>query len=242
MEQKISKKGLLVKRAAPKNGVVNAKMLKSCRYILFDLDGTIIDSEPGIFNSIKYALNSMGTDVDQESSLRAFIGPPIKESFVNVLGFTEEKAEEAIAKYREYYSKKGIFECSLYDGMAELIKKLQNKDYKIILATSKPEVFAKQILEHFDLVQHFSLVSGCGLDGTRSSKSEVIESALISMKVNNLSEAVIIGDRKYDIIGAKETGIKSIGVLYGYGNLQELREAGADYIAENVKDLEEFFL
>lgn len=217
-------------------------MLKAYKYIFFDLDGTIIDSEPGIINSIKYSLNTLGIEMKDTSKLQAFIGPPIKESFVKVLGFTETKAEAAIAKYREYYSEKGIFECTLYDGISELIEKLYNRGYKILLATCKPEVYAKRILEHFNLMQYFSFVSGCKLDGTRSEKHEVIQNALSQMKIDDLSNAVIIGDRLYDIIGAKKTGIKSVGVLYGYGDYRELTEAGADYIVEDISDLTKMFL
>lgn len=217
-------------------------MIKFCKYILFDLDGTIIDSEPGIINALKYSFNSFGIEVKDTNQLRSFIGPPLKDSFMNVMNFTEEKAEAAISKYREYYSENGIFECTLYDGVSELIAKLHKNGYKILLATCKPEVYAKRILEHFNLNQYFSFVSGCQLDGTRSKKSEVILNALSQMKIDDLSKTVIIGDRVYDIIGAKKTGINSVGVLYGYGNYKELKEAGADYIAEDIKALTEMFV
>lgn len=211
------------------------------KYVLFDLDGTVTDPKVGITESVAYALKSYGIHVENLDSLCKFIGPPLTESFEVFYGFSKEDAIEAVEKYREYFSVTGIFENKVYEGMEELLSSLKKQGKKILLATSKPEVFAKQILEHFHLASYFDFVGGSELDGTRTIKAEVIQYVLKQNNINNLEEAIMIGDRKHDIIGAKETGISSIGVLYGYGSKDELVDAGADYVMENVTELKHFF-
>jgi phosphoglycolate phosphatase len=206
-------------------------------YILFDLDGTLTDSGIGITNSAKYALEKYGIEVSDRSELYRFVGPPLLDSFENFYGFTKEEARTAVEYYREYYRDKGIFENLVYDGIEDLLKTLQDHSRMLIVATTKAEVFAKQILEHFGIAKYFTYIAGSNLDGTRVKKDEVIKYALESCNITDISKAVMIGDRYYDIIGGKEAGIDSIGVLYGYGNRNELVKAGADFIADTVADI-----
>lgn len=205
--------------------------------VLFDLDGTLTDSGLGITNSVKYALGKYGIEVADRSELFRFIGPPLVDSFQLFYGFSPEEALEITHVYREYYSTKGIFENEVYDGIEELLKKLNENGKRVIVATSKPEPFAKRILDHFGLSQYFEYIAGSNMDETRSTKAEVIEYALESCGITDLSKAVMVGDREHDIIGAKKIGMKSIGVLFGYGDREELRKAGADYIAATASEI-----
>jgi phosphoglycolate phosphatase len=206
-------------------------------YILFDLDGTLTDSGIGITNSVMYALKKYGIEVSDRSELYRFIGPPLWDSFENYYGFSKEEAKTAVEYYREYYRDKGIFENLIYDGFENLLKTLKDNNKILIVATSKSEVFAKQILEHFDIAKHFTYIAGSNLDGTRVKKVEVIKYALESCNIMDLSKAIMIGDREHDIIGAKEVGINSMGVLFGYGDRNELEKAGADFIVDTVSDI-----
>lgn len=205
--------------------------------ILFDLDGTLTDPGVGITNSAMYALEKWNIKVAERSELYKFIGPPLRDSFMNFYNFSEEQAEQAIIYYREYFRVKGIFENEVYPGIVELLQKLKADGKKIVLATSKPEEFAIRILKHFDLFEYFDFVGGALMDGVRNKKGEVIQYVLESAGITDLSTTVMIGDREHDIIGAKENGLDSIGVLFGYGSREELTEAGATYIAETVEDI-----
>ncbi len=209
------------------------------KYILFDLDGTLTDPATGITNSVMYALEKFGINVSNRTELYKFIGPPLWDSFQNYYGFSKEEAQKAVEYYREYYRDKGIFENLVYDGMDELLKTLKGKGLILIVATSKPEVFARQILEHFKIEKYFSFICGSNLDGSRVRKTDVIRYAIESADITDLSKAIMIGDREYDIVGAEESGIDSIGVLFGYGDRIELENAGADFIAETVEDIKE---
>jgi phosphoglycolate phosphatase len=206
-------------------------------YILFDLDGTITDSGEGITKSVQYALKYFDILVSNLEDLYKFIGPPLKESFKEYYKFDEEKADIALVKYREYYADRGIYENSLYDGIIELLDTLKNDNKTIILATSKPEVYAKQILEYFKIDKYFTVVAGSDFEETRVKKGDVIKYALESAKISDLSKVIMVGDREHDIIGAKENNIKSIGVTYGYGDVIELTQARADYIANSTNQL-----
>ncbi|MCD7796917.1 MAG: HAD-IA family hydrolase [Clostridiales bacterium] len=208
----------------------------------FDLDGTLTDSSPGIINSIIYALNKYGIAVENTDTLKPFLGPPLHESFKNFYDFDEEKAMQATHFYREYFSDKGIFENELYDGTVELLKLLKENGKALILATSKPQKFTDAIMFHFDITKYFDVIAGSNLDGTRSKKAEVIEYALTQSKTADLSKCVMIGDRKEDIIGAKKAGIDSIGVLYGYGDYDELNNEAPQYIAKSVENLKTLLL
>ena len=207
--------------------------------ILFDLDGTLTDSEPGIINSIEYALKKYDIEIENKADLRKFLGPPLVESFKQYCGFSENKAEQAVEFYREYFREKGIFENNVYQGVVQLLEALKAQNKRLIVATSKPEPFTYRILEHFDLLKYFDFVAGSNMDNTRSKKDEVIAYALNSCGITDLQSAVMIGDREHDIIGANKVGIASIGVLYGYGDLQELEVAGATHIAKDTRDIYE---
>lgn len=208
------------------------------QHVLFDLDGTLTDPGVGITNSVAYALKKYGIEVQDTRDLFKFIGPPLHESFELYYGFSKEKARKAVDYYREYYRERGIFENILYSGIAELLSSLHSNGYILMLATSKPEVFAKQILDHFALSKYFTCVAGSNLDGTRTKKAEVIDYALGGAGVYEKSSAIMIGDREHDIFGAKAVGIDSIGVLFGYGSRAELTSAQATYLAEQVKDIQ----
>lgn len=208
---------------------------------LFDLDGTLIDSGEGIANSVAYSLKKFGIEIADKTKLYAFIGPPLHESYEKLYGFSKEKAKMAVEYYREYYREKGIFENQIYEGVKALLETLCRQGKILIVATSKPRLFAEQILEHLDLARFFTCIAGANMDGTMTKKAEVIAYALKAAGVKDLSRAVMIGDREYDILGAKETGIDSVGVLFGYGNYEELKNAGADYIVEKAEEIASVF-
>ncbi|MBQ7829302.1 MAG: HAD family hydrolase [Clostridia bacterium] len=209
-------------------------------YLLFDLDGTLTDPGEGITNSVAYALRKQGIEVTDKKELYCFIGPPLSESFSRFFGFSMEESLRCVEYYREYYRDKGIFENLLYDGIPELLATLKSRGKKIILATSKPELFAKQILDHFGLTEYFDHICGASMDESRNKKAAVIEYALETVKLDDLARAVMIGDREHDINGAGLNGLDSIGVLFGYGDRPELEAAGATYIAESVEDIKKF--
>lgn len=212
-------------------------MKKEYQYILFDLDGTISDPATGITRSIQYALSFFEITVPNPEELTKFIGPPLIESFKEFYHFNDDQALLALKKYREYFVAKGMFENYLYKGIEELLQTLKEKGKTILLATSKPEPFAKQILGHFNLTHYFSFIGGATLDGSRSTKTDVIRYVLKSNQITEPGKTVMVGDRKHDIEGAKNNGITSIGVLYGYGSKTELQKAGADFLASDIKEL-----
>lgn len=205
--------------------------------ILFDLDGTIIEPALGITNSVAYALSKFGITVADRSELYKFIGPPLVPAFIKFYGFDEEQAKLAVKYYRECFQSTGIYENELYTGIKELLKKLKENGKRVALATCKPDVFAHEILKYHGITEYFDFVGGAAWDYSRSTKAQVIEYTLDSCNIKDLSGVVMVGDRENDITGAKQNGIDSIGVLYGYGGLDELRDAGATYIAKNVEEL-----
>lgn len=212
-------------------------MRENYQYFFMDLDGTITDPKEGITKSVAYALNHYGIKVENLDTLEKFIGPPLSDSFQEFYGFDREKSLEAVEKYREYFKDRGIFENRLYPGMEHLLQIITEQGGKLVLATSKPEIFAKRILEYFHIAEYFTFAAGSTLDTTRNKKADVIRYALDSLGIEP-EDAVMVGDRKHDVIGAKENGMECIGVLFGYGDREELEAAGADRIVETVKDLE----
>lgn len=212
------------------------------KYILFDLDGTITDPMIGITKSVRYALSKFGIQVEDLNTLCKFIGPPLKDSFMNFYNFSEEDALKAITYYREYFSTDGLYENTVYKNFEDILISLKNNDKSLIIATSKPTVFAEKILEHFNLKKYFDFISGSNLDNTRTKKADVISYALEQQRINNMSEIIMIGDREHDIIGAKALNIESIGVLHGYGSYEELSSSGADYIVKDVSELKSLLL
>lgn len=216
--------------------------MKQYNYLLFDLDGTITNSETGITRCVEYALNYFGIQVSDLHDLLPFIGPPLLDSFKEFYHFTDEQAVIATEKYRERYKDKGIYENELYPGIEELLAQARQNGKTVILATSKPEIFAKRILDYFKLSDYFSFIAGSGLDGSLHTKTDVINYILQSNKIADLSSVVMIGDRKHDIIGAKNVGIDSIGVLYGFGDYDELSEAGTTHIVKDIAELRNLLL
>ncbi len=206
--------------------------------ILFDLDGTLTDPKIGITKSVAYSLNKFGIPVEDLDTLTKFIGPPLKQSFIDFYGFSDEKADTAVSYYREYFSDKGLFENTVYEGIPELLAKLKAEGNNLIVATSKPTMFAIQILEHFDLLRYFTYVAGSKLDGSRVDKCDVISYALLKTDITDLSTVIMIGDRRFDVEGAKQVGVTSIGVLYGHGEADEITATNPDHIATDVADLE----
>ena len=205
--------------------------------ILFDLDGTLTDSSVGITKSVIYALKKYGIEEEDQKKLYAFIGPPLTESFQKFYGFSAEQSIEAVEYYREYYREIGIFENKVYEGMKETLRQLKEKGKRLMVATSKPEPFARRIIRHFGLASYFEYVAGMELDGGRGTKAEVIAYALQSCGIDDRGKTVMVGDREHDVIGAKKEGLDCIGVLYGFGSREELEKAGADWIIEKPEEL-----
>lgn len=207
------------------------------RYLLFDLDGTLTDPGIGITNSVMYALRKFDIHVEDRVSLYKFIGPPLMDSFERFYGFSTAQSELALGYYREYFKKKGMFENRVYDGIPELLKRLKENGKTLIVATSKPEAFSVEILRHFGLYDYFDFVAGATMDESRNKKADIIRYALESCGISEKASAVMIGDREHDMIGARKNGLDALGVLYGYGSYEELKEAGADYIADQPTDI-----
>lgn len=213
--------------------------MKTFQNILFDLDGTIINPEEGILNSIKHALNRLEIKCPKDEDLKKFIGPPLIDSFSSHFNLSNEKSIIAVNFYREYYSTKGVFQNTLYDGIREVLESLHQKKYQLFIATSKPTIFAYQIISNFKLDHLFSDIAGSNLDHTRNDKSEIIDFLIKSNKLNP-TKSIMIGDTFYDIVGAKNNKIKSIGVTYGFGKLKELESA--DFLASNCKNISEILI
>lgn len=210
--------------------------------IFFDLDGTLTDSKEGILNSFAHAAKELGLKKFSRDELEKHIGPPIRDTFLDYFDVCGEQNEAAVHIYREYFSRQGIFENEVYAGIATMLESLAANGKTVVLATSKAEPFALRILEHFDLMKYFTFVAGGIPDGSRMHKIDVLRHAVAGVKVSDLSSAVMVGDRKYDVEAAAQLGIESIGVLYGYGNFQELTAAGASYIVKDVSELEALLL
>lgn len=235
-------------------------------YILFDLDGTLTDPMVGITRSVQYALKHYKIHEPDLKKLTPFIGPPLKDSFMRYYHFPEAQAQEAIGVYREYYSAKGIFENEELPGVRQMLERLKEAGKVLLVATSKPERFAKMIVEHFGLDPYFFFVGGADMEETRVKKGDVIRYVLEQTKILDgadpgrpaaqepqiaaqmaqtaarKAQAVMVGDREHDIFGAKENQIQSVGVLMGYGSRKELEAAGADKIAADAEELTELLL
>ena len=210
--------------------------------ILFDLDGTLTDSAEGIINSIVHALKHYGLPHDDRVALRRFVGPPLPEAFERYCGFSPEKAKEAVAVFREYFSEIGIFENTVYKGVPKMLETLQAAGFTLAVATSKPEEYAAQILRHFDLCRYFDVVAGASMDEVRNKKSDVIAYALQKAGVEEHSRAVMVGDREHDVNGAHANGLCAVGVLWGYGDRAELEAAGAEHIVCDMQELSRLLL
>ncbi|MCL2108894.1 MAG: HAD hydrolase-like protein [Oscillospiraceae bacterium] len=210
------------------------------KYLFFDLDGTLTDPFEGIVNSARYALTKLGVEPPSAQELKWVIGPPLHESVVK-LGIPRERVSEAVEAFREYYEPTGLYQNQVYSGIDELLHDLKNRGYTLALATSKAVKYAMVVLEHFGLASYFDFVGGAELDGSRSDKGEVIEHVINSLGVtaDERSACLMLGDREHDICGANKAGVKSCGVLWGYGSETELSRAGASYIVQSIDELRE---
>ncbi len=207
------------------------------RYVLFDLDGTLTDSGPGIMWAAQSALHDMGIEENSTAELRKFVGPPLADSFRDRYGLEGADCDKAVALYRDYYNHHGgVYQNAVYPGIPELLVRLRDADRTLIIATSKSDWATRTVLAHFGLDRYFSIIAAAD-DILRRTKTDVIRYAVGLAGIHDLSEAVMVGDRYHDIAAAKELGIDSIGVLFGYGSRSELEESGADYIAETAEEI-----
>jgi phosphoglycolate phosphatase len=205
--------------------------------VLFDLDGTLTDSAPGIVASVEHALATMGMESPGSEELRRFIGPPIQDSFRREFGLDDETTATLMLAYREYYRERGLFENSLYPGIAGLLDELSSAGVLLAVATSKPTVFAEQVLETFGIAKRFSAVCGADLAGLRAGKAEIVSDALAALALGEVPGAVMVGDREYDVLGAAANGLACIGVAWGYAAPGELARAGAARIVNDADEL-----
>ena len=215
---------------------------KNKKYLLFDLDGTITDSGPAIISSFKYSIREYGEVGLTDSDYSSIVGPPLRDSYMRLLGVDGITAWDLVLKYREFYNAGGMFDCTVYDGMVELLKALKDAGKILAVATSKPEEQSLIILKHFDLLKYFDVVAGDDQNCTRSNKAMIIEYALDKLDNPDPNEVVMIGDRSYDMLGAIKMGVTPIGVAFGYGSRKELTESGAEYIANKATDLIEVLI
>lgn len=207
------------------------------KYLLFDLDGTLTDPGEGITNAVRYALERFGLRVARREELYPYIGPPLTDSFQRYHGLTPEQAQQALAWYREYYADTGIYENAPYPGIAAFLAGLQQEGYTLLVATSKPEEFAARILQHYGLERYFAFVGGNDLQESRPDKAAVIAHVRRQYPALTAANALMIGDREYDVAGAAENGLRTVGVLYGYGSREELQRAGAAAVAADLPQL-----
>lgn len=210
--------------------------------VLFDMDGTLTDSKPGIINSIVYALNKKGVPVPPDDILNLFIGPPLLDSYEKYCGLKGDEGWDALMKYREYFNEKGYLENSIYPGIPECLERLKNAGCRVMMATSKPEDYARKIAVHFGIDGYFEFIGGADQEETRVEKPDVIRYVLDSCNITDMDRVIMVGDRKYDVLGAKELGAASIGVLYGYGEETEIREAKPSYIAATPAEVADIVL
>lgn len=208
--------------------------------ILFDLDGTLVNSEDGVTKSVQYALSECGIVENNQDNLRRFLGPPLIDSFMGYYGMTREEGLIALEKYRERYTKTGVYENELIPDVKKVLKTLQDKGIRLALATSKPHVYAREVLKSFDLTQYFDIIVGAEFDGTRNDKADVIKEVL--KQAGEYKKPVMIGDRKHDVEGAKKNGLSCIGVSFGFAPEGELEECGAIAVADDMNNLLEILL
>ncbi|MBU9722777.1 MULTISPECIES: HAD family hydrolase [Bacillaceae] len=216
--------------------------MQTYKLILFDLDGTLSDPKVGITKSVQYALCKMGIEDPDLDKLECFIGPPLQDSFKEYYGFDEEQTQKAIELYRERFVDKGMFENELYPNIPSLLKQLKEQGSTLIVATSKPTIFAEKIMSYFEIKHYFEHVVGSNLDGTRVAKTEIIQYILDKYRDQKRDDFIMIGDRKHDIIGANNTKIASIGVTYGYGTRDELQQTSPTHIVDSVEQLKKLLM
>ncbi len=215
--------------------------MKHYTHLFLDLDGTLFDSAPGIVRSAQYALEAFGIHVDNLDDLLCFVGPPLEESFQEFYHLTPSQADEAVKVYRRRYEKIGVYENALYPGIPQFLDKARQAGKVLMVATSKPQRMADLVLSHFGIADRFAFVGGRE-DSSRRTKEEVIRYVMKENGLTRTEDIVMIGDRKHDVLGAKAVGLDSVGVLYGYGSRDEFQAAGATYIVDTLKELEELLL
>lgn len=215
--------------------------MKHYTHLFLDLDGTLSDSAPGIVRSAQYALEAFGIHVDNLDDLLCFVGPPLEESFQEFYHLTPSQADEAVKVYRRRYEKIGVYENALYPGIPQFLDKARQAGKVLMVATSKPQRMADLVLSHFGIADRFAFVGGRE-DSSRRTKEEVIRYVMKENGLTRTEDIVMIGDRKHDVLGAKAVGLNSVGVLYGYGSRDEFQAAGATYIVDTLKELEELLL
>lgn len=215
------------------------------RYVLFDLDGTLTDPKEGICKSVQYALHHMGIEEPEIDKLEPFIGPPLIDSFCTFYGMDELAAKKAVEYYRERFSVTGLYENEVYPGIRELLAEGKNAGGYLAVASSKPEIYVRRILDHFELTPYFTVIVGSLMDGSRMQKEEVVEEALRQLQQAGCEKmtrdnTAMVGDRRFDVEGAKANHLCAVGVTYGYAQEGELEKAGADYLAHSVTQLKDW--
>lgn len=218
--------------------MVNSSILKTC---LFDLDGTLTDPKPGITGCIQYGLEKLGYPVPSQDELEWCIGPPLHDSFLQLCGGDSEAAAKGLDYYRERFGSIGMYENELYDGIPETLQQISDAGIQLFVCTSKPHFYADPITQHFGIRHFFQHIHGSEMTGERVNKGELIEYIIGQEKIDPAT-TLMIGDRKHDILGAKQHGIQTIGVLYGYGSKEELTDAGADVLAESPVEIADAIL
>lgn len=212
------------------------------RYILFDLDGMLLDTSEGVYECVKYSLGSFGIEVTDDESLKPYMGPPLKYSFCRFHGLTPEQSEQALKLYREKYNSGGMYRCRMFDGVPELLAELKKRGHILGLATSKPERNAVLLMKHFGLDKYLDEITGASLDDSRSDKLSVVIEALRRFGNPDKRDVLLVGDRRYDTVGAHGAGISSFGVYMGCAEPGEHEEAGADYITVGIDGLSKALL
>lgn len=210
--------------------------------ILIDLDGTLTDPKVGITTSARYGLEKIGHPISDEINIDWIIGPPLKASLAKILNVEADHvlAEQALMGYRERFAVKGLYENHVFEGVAETLAELKRRGYRLFVATAKPTVYAKQILEHFDLAQYFTDIHGSELNGDRTNKTELIQYILAQQQLQ-ADQCMMVGDREHDIFGARQNGIDTIAVNYGYGSQEELALAQPKYQIDRFNQLLDYF-
>lgn len=207
--------------------------------VLFDLDGTLTDSGPGITNAVAYALEQLGRPAMTQAERDRFVGPPLHDSFRIFCGMTEEESLEAVRLFRVYYNDRGVYENSVYPGIEDMLEALTAQGKKLAVATSKPEHMAKKVIAHFGLDRWLTQIAGASLDTSRNKKDQVIAHALREFGIDR-ERAVMVGDREHDVIGAAAFGIPTVGVTWGYGSREELEQSGARFVIDEPEALAEY--
>lgn len=211
-------------------------------YLLFDMDGMLVDTSEGVLKCASHALSAFGIQVEELDTLKPFMGPPLTYSFKTFYGFSEEDAKKAVQIYRMRYNAKGQYECKVFSGVTEMLELLLQKGYRLCIATSKLETYAVSMLERLGIAKYFEIITGANLQETVSTKDEVIEESVRRMQITDRQRALMIGDRKYDVLGAKKCGMDSFGVYMGCAEPGEHEDAGATYIADGIENLKKALL